>query len=918
MAKLGTPEQMLGGLPAIRSGTPVVRYDESAVGGGLANLGADLFRASAALKANWDTINTAAVDSRFQQWKFDEAKRYDAAVRAMKPGEAAGFAENYSKGYFERAKAFKSTVPGELKDDYDAKLFSYEQAVYADSLEFERAEQKRFAINTLDDSVKNVFLPKVNMAAELPPGDPKKATVLAEAEREALAAIDANPGLTPIEKDEQRRKVRAVLQTEFAKALPPEEKIFVDPSYPKETIGERVRAIESGGNPSASNPDSSAYGADQFTAGTWLGLVKKYRPDLARDRTDKQILMLRGLPAISAEMRDLYMEENARFLGARGHGATPGNLYLAHFLGPGGAAAMLGADPNISAADINPAAAKANPKVFYRNGDPTQPLSAGEIVAWASGRMAGAKHTDWGRRLDAIPYDQKVAIALDGGAALVALDTARKQAEQAAYDAQLNAAKNAILDGKFGLADVLAAYDNGNGWLKNPDDRKAITEMIVSRDRDALKTAAAANKINDRTYKFNQFSKDDTDAVDQYYGNVGGDLLTEPDKAAFLTSIVRRTEHVPKGAVETIKAGVWGKAGAERDAAFTILDGLYNMNPPAVERTFDEDTISRLQTYRALAPTLTPEELAKRLDPMVNPDEAKRRETLRDAGRKEAGKIETDEIIGYFDESWMPFSGPGASPDAGVVQALRDDFEALFAERYSITGNVDVAKTQAIERLKNSGKWGTTEVGTGRYVTSYPPEMHYPTVDGSHDWMDADLQDTVKELEPKADDWTIITTPETEAAVQANRSGMSVPVPYGIMVEVGGVWKVLATRATFDHDRAMLDARKRFEDKRKAASVAAGGVAEENARRAAMGLPPLPGPEPAAGDVDAMRESLDKFNTPPPVAPPAPTLPESERRSGAGIAPLPGDLTLPAADDPNAAENARRNSMGMPPLSLPK
>lgn len=817
MARLPTPQESLGGLPSLRSGAPIARYDTSAAWSGVADLGQSLANAAASLQVRWDGADKQATALRYQAWEFEEAKRYDAAVRDMKPGQAKGFADSYTAGYFERAKAFKQSLPEDLKPGYDARLSDYEQKIYADALDFERVEQKRFSLNMLDDTVRTVFLPKVNMAAELPPDDPAKATLLAEAEEAANQAINDNPALTDIEKDEQRRKVRELLQTGFAKALPPEERIFVDPNVENQTIGERIRAVESGGNPNAANPSSSALGADQFVKGTWLGLIRKYRPDIAKGRSNAEIAALRSDPDLSAQMRDLYVSENAAYLKARGIGATPGNIYLAHFLGPAGAAVMLNAHPSTPADAINPQAAKANPAIFYANG---RALTAGEISAWASSRMSGTRHTDWGRRLDAVPYDTKVAIAVDGGADMVRREADRKAAETAAYGARLNAAQNAILDNRFGLSDVLGAYDEGRGWLKDATDRKALIEMIEKRDKESLTLARAANKFSDTSYEFNAFSKDDRDAANLYYDKgptKAGAGLLEGDAQAVgnLRSIIARSGIVPSSAVDTIRSGLWSRDTATRDTAFSIMDGLYRENPAAVGRAFNETDIARLQDYEALAPLLPPEELATRMDPGLNPQEMERRKKLRQEGEKLAAKIDTGEILGAFDPSFLPFDQPAEVPDPMVSLALRTDFEALFAERYAVTGQEDTAKTQAVERLKN--KWGRTEVGTGNYLLPYPPEQHYNAVEGSYDWMDAQLQEYVEQHSPGAEAWFPIPTPETEAVVAANRAGQPwQAVPYGIgVIDKDGVMQVLSTRAAFDYEKARGEALERFEERRR-------------------------------------------------------------------------------------------------------
>ena len=100
---------------------------------------------------------------------------------------------------------------------------------------------------------------------------------------------------------------------------------------------------ESGGDPNIPNKYSTAKGLGQFIDSTWLTMVKRYRPDVAAGKSNAQIIALKTNAPLAREMTTRYVEENARALRSAGMPVTDGNLYLAHFLGAGGAIKLLSA-----------------------------------------------------------------------------------------------------------------------------------------------------------------------------------------------------------------------------------------------------------------------------------------------------------------------------------------------------------------------------------------------------------------------------------------------------------------------------------------------------------------------------------------------------------------------------------------------
>jgi hypothetical protein len=146
--------------------------------------------------------------------------------------------------------------------------------------------------------------------------------------------------------------------------------------------------VESGLNPQAGASSSSARGLFQFIETTWLATIKQAGEALGLGRyadaitqtasgnyevrdpaMRSEILKLRNDPGANALMAGAFTKGNASALSERlGRAPSEGELYIAHFLGAGGAARLIslaGGNPNARAADYFPNAAQANPSIFY-------------------------------------------------------------------------------------------------------------------------------------------------------------------------------------------------------------------------------------------------------------------------------------------------------------------------------------------------------------------------------------------------------------------------------------------------------------------------------------------------------------------------------------------------------------------------
>jgi len=150
---------------------------------------------------------------------------------------------------------------------------------------------------------------------------------------------------------------------------------------------------ESSLDPTAKSAGSSATGLFQFLDTTWLQVMKSEGPRLGYQayadaitqnadgeyvindpRIRDEVLKLRENPAVAADMAAAFTKSNGDYLRAKfGRMPSPGELYIAHFLGAQGAEKLFDAglkNPDQIAVNLFPREAAANRAIFYDHGQP--------------------------------------------------------------------------------------------------------------------------------------------------------------------------------------------------------------------------------------------------------------------------------------------------------------------------------------------------------------------------------------------------------------------------------------------------------------------------------------------------------------------------------------------------------------------
>jgi hypothetical protein len=172
--------------------------------------------------------------------------------------------------------------------------------------------------------------------------------------------------------------------------------------------------MESNFNPKATATTSSARGLYQFIDQTWLGTVKeagsqlgygKYADAITRSPSGSYsvsdpaarnaIMKLRDDPEAASSMAAVLTQSNSfKLTGKIGRRPTDAELYMAHFMGVGGAGKLISNaedNPNASGARLFPNAAAANRPIFYDKAGRARSVS--EVYSVLTSRYASAANS---------------------------------------------------------------------------------------------------------------------------------------------------------------------------------------------------------------------------------------------------------------------------------------------------------------------------------------------------------------------------------------------------------------------------------------------------------------------------------------------------------------------------------------------
>ena len=462
----------------------------------------------------------------------------------------------------------------------------------------------------------------------------------------------------------------------------------------------RMAYIESRGNPNASNP-SGADGLMQFMPGTAAAYGLRHGVD-TRDASK----------SIDAAAR-LARDNAAHFRKTLGREPTPGEIYLMHQQGAGGATKLL-RNPAARAVDV--VGAKA---VEQNGGDPS--MTAGQFADMWLSKFDGASAPDPRTRQERVEAELADLPIEDRDDARryamqeIGMASERDAADKAAADFQRAQAVAAIdIDlsrGSITLDDLKQAYDTGT--LKPGE----YADRVIQMERVSAEKTAKADRVRDARARieaggsFDPGNPEDVKMVDALYDTAGANAQDDATRQKMGFTIAAETGTLPTAYSSQLNLGM-----ARGDAAsFEQAAALAQSHPTMFD---DSPARGRLRDFQAFAST------------GLNADEAVQAANGLDQLSKDAREGRERMVATELKD--MPqgralkqFDGWFSSADASVADASQMDDEWQSAYRMNrLRGmGADAATAAADQTIART--WGPSDANGGM-VMKHPPEMVFP------------------------------------------------------------------------------------------------------------------------------------------------------------------------------------------------
>lgn len=410
-------------------------------------------------------------------------------------------------------------------------------------------------------------------------------------------------------------------------------------------------------------------------------------------------------------------------------------------------------------------------------------------------RIAGEKPQAEDADLDAIPYDRRERLAAWGENEYSQQVTKDRATTKDNYNLLIATKPETVRESVI-LDDP--KLDNG--------DKAVLVNALRTAQKDSVAVNAMIGAMAKGDVSVNSFDNDQTKVADKTYDQLIARAEDADQRQAITSDFVSRTKYIPKTVQAAIRQGVASTDPATFATAMSAADAVERLAPISFG-AFDGGAQARekLGVFRHMVNDLgrSGEEAAKRILSMTDPAVKANREVLKTEAAKFTKDLTVSDVTNSFDPGfWASEPGAGVVPQHvnGLLAEYREIAEDKF---YEYGGDARAAKAAALEDLKS--RWNVSNVSGSAQLMRQPPELHYPPIGDSLDYLRDDAMKTATDyagkLGRKVENVAILANDKTRADIEAGGVKAGHPPRYRLFYlyqdgeqpgvdEVPGVWGI--------------------------------------------------------------------------------------------------------------------------------
>ncbi|MEO5755831.1 MAG: hypothetical protein ABIQ51_03140, partial [Mesorhizobium sp.] len=312
------------------------------------------------------------------------------------------------------------------------------------------------------------------------------------------------------------------------------------------------------------------------------------------------------------------------------------------------------------------------------------------------------------------------------------------------------------------------------GSKLNEGDQASLYEMLKTENKDSAGVDAIISAIGaGQKVPVNGFDSDQTKIADKAYAQFQTSL-PEETRGQAAAAYVASTGYIPGQVQAQLQQGAASTDPQTFANAMSAANTL-QVEAPTSFNNFSggEDVRKKLATYQHLVNDrgMSGEDAARRTFQMEDPAVKVNREALKPALEKFMKTVTVSDVTGAFDPGIFS-SEPGSGVMPVQSQALLAEYRNLAEDEfYQTNGDAGAAKARALTEIK--AIWNVSNISGSPNLMRMPPELHYPKVDDSYDYLRTDAMKTATEyatpLGRKVDNVAIVADGRTRSDIELKR-----------------------------------------------------------------------------------------------------------------------------------------------------